>query len=603
MKIIIKHYSKLISYQKEWIYFGCSFLKMKKWEDKIEGKRVNLQLEIHQQANKQRNFFLQWVEKQRIANNDSLNWWMTHIAGRNNAYSKFYINLCQWFAIDDYLKKNQQLNEILIVCENAFLADLIIKNLRTNNVAKIDISMKVYWFAEIFFLTFVGLTRQIKSLLVLARNYFLARITRPKILEKPTGEIVLFHHCLDKVDCFENGYLKCKFFTILPSWLRKKNYKVFGLPWLFTNKPTKNFYKKLRATNSLIPEDWLNLTDYVYVINNSFKSFTQLKFEIPYPGINISSLILKEKLSQLGETSANFWRYIPAIKKWSSEIKSLIIYDQYQNLMFEHPLRHLVKKLPIKSTTIGFYHTLCSKDFLPYHHLESEWTSDVKPDFIACTGKISKNQLVSQGVPENKILTAIALRQSNPSSIDIKRNKSKNLLILLSLINDANTETISKIYENNNFIINDLKLTIRVKNHPMNKKTEVLKNVKWDKLPVGWEWANDNLNNELQNSYCCIAMGTSSVYDSVIQDNIVMPLMSDLNVMDNYLDLFVEKYPLLKSVTQKNFKKTLRDIYEIKTQEYETEFSNVKKELVQGTNFVGSDNLLSFITFDQKKEL
>tara|TARA_Y100000590_G_scaffold142382_1_gene163381 strand:- start:237 stop:2048 length:1812 start_codon:yes stop_codon:yes gene_type:complete len=599
MKIILTHSSKSISYNKEWIYFGCSFLKMKKWESQIRGKRINLQLEIHQQANKQRKTFLQWIENQRTANKDSLNWWMTHIAGRNNAYSKFYINLCQWFAIDEYLKKNQQLNEVLIVCENAFLVDLVKKNLRTNDIVELGTFMKVHWFVEIFSLIFVGIIRQIKLLIVLAHSYFLARITRPKILKKPTGEVVLFHHCLDKIDCFKNGNVSCKFFTILPEWLRKKNYKVFALPWLFTNRPTKNFYKKLRETNVLIPEDWLNLKDYIYVINNSFKSFTHLKFDILYPGVKINSLILKEKLSQLGEASVNFWRYVPAIKKWSSEIKSLIIYDQYQNLMFEHPLRYVVKKLPTKSTTIGFYHTLCSKEFLPYHHLESEWTSSVKPDFVACTGKISKKHLLSQGVPEEKILTAVALRQSNPRSMNNKKNKSKNLLILLSLINDANSETISKIYENNDFIINDLKLKIRVKNHPMNKTAEVLKSVKWDKLPKGWEWANENLNDELQNSYCCIAMGTSSVYDCVIQDNIVIPLMSDLNIMDNYLDLFVEKYPLLKSVTKDNLVKTLREIYELKIYEYQTEFSNVRNELVQGTNFIGSNNLQSFIKFDQ----
>ena len=34
-----------------------------------------------------------WIERQRVANDDSLYWWMTHLAGKNNAGTKFFSNM------------------------------------------------------------------------------------------------------------------------------------------------------------------------------------------------------------------------------------------------------------------------------------------------------------------------------------------------------------------------------------------------------------------------------------------------------------------------------------------------------------------------------
>ena len=82
---------------------------------------INLQDEIHLQAEVQKIPFLKWIEAQRVVNKDSIFWWMTLIAGKNNAYSNFYLNLCQLFAIKNYLNKNNQEKEILIICEDAFL--------------------------------------------------------------------------------------------------------------------------------------------------------------------------------------------------------------------------------------------------------------------------------------------------------------------------------------------------------------------------------------------------------------------------------------------------------------------------------------------------
>lgn len=597
MKIFLAHFSKFVNTKTSWIYFGNSYLKMKYCEDKLTGERIILNRETHDQAKIQKKTFLEWIESQRIINKDSLNWWMTQIAGRNNAHSSFYLSVCQFFAIKEYLKSNNKEKEILIICEDFFLLKLLHENLYSEFKIKKSLFLKFYFFKDFFNLLFTGFLSQIKLVIFFIVSYFCARITKPKKLIKPTGDIILFHHALDSVDAFKDGDITCKYFTILPNWLKKKGEKVFALPWLGKNRTSINFYKKLRNTQNFVPEDWLNFSDYLNSFKNSLKSLRTLNYEIKYPGIKLDQLIFREKLYQTGEQSAIFWRYIPAIKKWSQEIKSITVYDHYENMMFEHSIRYIIKKLPIKSTTIGFYHSLISKEYMAYHHLVNEWKSQVKPDFIVCPGEFSKKILLEQGVPEKKIIAAASLRQPfSENKVEVlKKNNTKRVLILLSLFTEANIESLLKIYSNNSLITNDLNLEVRVKPHPMMNKEALLRKIKWNELPKGWQWTKNDLYKELQDSYCTISMSTGSIFDAVLNDNIVVSIMSDLNLMDNYLDVFTDKYSLSKASSEKDLPTKLKDIFIFKTKEYREEFNSMKNELIQGTNLINEKNLKAFI--------
>ena len=136
---------------------------------------------------------------------------------------------------------------------------------------------------------------------------------------------------------------------------------------------------------------------------------------------------------------------------------------------FEHSIRYIIKKLPMKSTSIGFYHSLVTKEFMAYHHSQSEWNSSIKPDYVACMGKISENLLIDQGVPKQKILSVAALRQlKHENELENKKNRNQ-ILILLSMSMDACAEILTKVYLNNHVITDELKLKVRVKLHPMVK--------------------------------------------------------------------------------------------------------------------------------------
>ena len=45
---------------------------------------------------------------------------------------------------------------------------------------------------------------------------------------------------------------------------------------------------------------------------------------------------------------------------------------------------------------------------------------------------------------------------------------------------------LTKISDINNYLVDDLGLKITVRPHPYHKKKDVLKDLNWNKLPIGW---------------------------------------------------------------------------------------------------------------------
>jgi len=598
MKIVLAHSSQSIVKDIPWIYFGNLFSKMKYWEYRLSKERINLQYEIHEQAEIQKNNYLKWTESQRVRNKDSVNWWVTHIACRNNTHTNFFENICQFFAIKKYLKENAKDKEILIICENSFLLKLLSENFSSNYKLIYLPFLKFYNFKDIFILHIKGLFNQYKLIILLISYFLFAKFTKPKKIIRPHGNIALFHYTMTDVSSVKDGNISSNYFTILPDWIEKKGIKVYFLPWLFNNRPTLKFYKNLRKINSFIPEDWLNFKDYFNIFKNYLKSSKTLSYKVFYPDAQLNNLIYYERLLQLQEQSIIFLRYMPAFTKWSKDLKSILIYDQYQNLPSEQPIRYIANKSIVKSTTFGYSNCLTSKKFMSYHHLSSEWESQAKPNYIICTGNMAVKILSNQGVPLEKLILAGDLKKKFHEKKILNKNPSKNLLILLSMVSESVIETLTKVYANNSLIIDNLKLTVKIKAHPFSKTQDILKKMKWKKLPNGWEWTKKELSLELEEAYCCIAMDTASVYDAIFKGNIVISLMSECKLMDNYIDIYSNKYPLANSVSEKELPLRLKDIYINKVNSYQEEFFKIRNDLINDINKVDTNNLVNFIKND-----
>ena len=142
------------------------------------------------------------------------------------------------------------------------------------------------------------------------------------------------------------------------------------------------------------------------------KSFSIFNKNIKFKHLNVQYL-LKRRNFYILRAKYIFFRAIPAIKKIAKKVNKITNYDHYENMPFEHPLRFALRNLPIKTINVGYFHSLVSNNFFVYSHNRKEWRNKIKPDYIICTGRLSKKYLERNRTPSKKILIASALRAKN----------------------------------------------------------------------------------------------------------------------------------------------------------------------------------------------
>lgn len=593
MIIKIIHYKQKIKWDHEWIYIGTSFSIFNIIKSSLNTKNISLSNDLHKKAHKQVKKYLIWNNEERLAYNDEIGWWMTHHSGRNNFVSSFYTILCQILVLKDYVSKSNT-REILIICEDSFIFNTIVKNFKnTANKLIYNVNFKNY-FVDFSEWAFKGIYLRSAEFYHLIRHAFYARLTKSSPPKNIKGEIILILNCLDSKS-FESTPISYRFFNILPIYLKDKNKSIIGIPWFYTNDiKLLQSYNNLRKEEYFIPDDYLRFYEYFVIFFKSISAIFYLRNKNNFEGINISNLINREMLLHFNSTSAVFWKYNFAIKRWAKNIEKLTLISEYENNLFEHTLRYSIKNLPIPTKTIGYFHSLLSKEFLAHHTVLSEWESKIKPDYIICMGELAFQQLIGQGAPLNKVLLGPALRHNLNLYQDLdKIDKNKNeLLVLLSLSIDVCIEVLTLIILLTPKLGKNFK--IRVKPHPLLDIGILLKKMNIDSIPNNWILDTGDLIKVLKNSYCCITMSTASVYDAVLCGTYVIPISSQLNIMDNYLDLFSDKFKCASAIPQEDLFHRIVEIYKDENK-FIRQFEILRNVLLNGINPIDEENLNQFI--------
>ena len=597
MKIKIVHQSFFKKQDVKWIYFGTSYQKLKNCLKKDSYNRISIKQEFSITALKERKNFLNWTNNQRLFYKDSLLWWMNGIAEKENLDSNFYTLICQLTAILKLIEKNKKFNKILIVAENFHLMKILKENINTdeNLVRKTNFSLMISIEKLIYYSK--ALINFLKIIKFFLQHYFFALITKNKDDIAPDGECYIFHDLISSSN-FNNKITQSRYYGNFPQWLKeKKRKKTVIIPWFYKNVKKKfNLYKNLRIQKAFVPEDWLDFKDYVNCIFLSIKSNYMINDEIAYPNLNLKALISYEKVINLSKhKSAIFFRYEPAFLKWSKNLSKIIFYDLYQNQVFEHVMRNTLQKVNTKTVSIGYYYSLHSSEFMPYHSHKDEWNSKKKPDFVGCPNILTKEILIKQGAPKNRLIVTSELQRENAlNQVTRKKIFSKNLLIILSAYKDSNVEILDKIEKLKNFIDTDLELKVFIRPHPLDKIENYIKQKKYKNLFKNWKITNGKLAEDLKNSYCVISMHSTVIQDAVMYGNIVLNLLSELKQCENSLDYLANKHEIIRSTPEDEIKVKLYDIFRGKVDLYYSEFEKIKKILKNNVSQENYNNLINF---------
>ena len=145
MKLTLAHAILPTRFDGSWVYLGQNYLRMRAWEKRLSGKRISMSRLISEEAEYQRPHTLDWIRRQREANGDSLDWWMTNLAGRANLVTQFFSAIIQITALKRWvLEQPQEKINIHVLCEDGFLLRAVKVKLRDS----ITINLKTGWWSD-----------------------------------------------------------------------------------------------------------------------------------------------------------------------------------------------------------------------------------------------------------------------------------------------------------------------------------------------------------------------------------------------------------------------------------------------------------------------
>ncbi len=539
MKIKLFLKNQRIPKNNKWVYFGenhmtLDFLKKKLGiDDYIDfSKEKDL---IFQEELKE---YLQWTEKNRIKLEDSIYWWATELAGKNNLNSGLYRNICQLKFIFKIVK-NSNFKNLNIICEDICVKSAIAENLNIKDNSIID---KIYLSKKILLTLFSLILNFSKLLFKFTIIKTILFLTRSKYnFEKENN---IFHS--SAMSLSQEGNIILNYFPGLNLKENKNN--------IFFNLSKKSFFEKIKHlsnyenNNFIVVERFVNFKDFLINLINFFKGSLVFFRLLKYQSYIIRKFILIELIQYLKSPDLNFqiWSYVPCLNKLSKITNIKKIFDHYENMTSEHIMIYAAKKTFKNVRIFGYHHTFASKQFLCWNNLASEWKSELKPDYIISSGELSKQYLLSQNCPNEKIIVGPALRYQaiinhKKKQIDVIENL---VVIPLSQIKDHSYEMIIKSNEifkkNKNFIF-------KICPHP-NLKIENKFYKKYFGKHDNFLISEKNFRETLLEAKFLISSATGAVYDAIILEKIVLNMKSDLSYCDNYSDFLVDQFNFLKTL-------------------------------------------------------
>lgn len=585
-------------YKHDWIFIGNDIKVLKCFETNFSGNRISISQHIKFESINQRPFILEWINKQRVANKDSIFWWMTNLAGKNNLGHRFFDDIIRLAAILKWINdnaKNYKDKEILIICEDSFIMEAVFRN--AQNVTKtVSYSNLANDYIAIILKGFFNLVRQLHWYCI---NYLAAKKSRINNGSVPEGKIYIIHQCLDNASFKSEGPIACRYFTVLPKWLESKALKVYRLPWLNNvSLPTKRIYQVLRMSNTFIPEDWMKVSEYFKSFRDAYKCIFSYDMNISYKNIDINTLLIREKLNEFSSAPSKsiFFRYSYAFNAFSKNIQEIVSINFFEMTVpeFVQLIEWPSKSKSIKFKFIGYYHSLVSNDFLSYYLHLYDMNSKAFPDFIITNGELATNLLISRGYDKNRIINGPALRQIS-SHHNSKAKNQDAILILLSLDINASLEIIMCFLQINSWIAQTLNVNVYVKPHPMLPKEKVLRLLNLKKLPVNWDWFNGEMLEALSISRCCATIATASIYDVLFAGKIAISLKRELSTDWNYADILETQFDSLIAINNSELKNRLLEIYITNRDLYDNEAKLIQETMILSLNETSESSLHAFL--------
>jgi len=315
-----------------------------------------------------------------------INWWVEGPSSRNTLVSPFFHYYCTLNLIDELIKKNYDISEILV---DSFAFKKILKEYFHTTGKSILIKYNgnrlISYFKQLI-IPFVKIPIELYR-----RIYQYQCSQKTKHLQKPIRNKPL---TLIDVFAFTGFISKDRYYNGLwDSLNNEQKESTFFVPTLvmIPLKKMVSSYKELRTAdrNFLIKEDYLKLSDILFAVGHYFKLFKIKIRPTLVLGIDISSLVNEELSSMRGYTSAvesllNY-RFAKRIKEQKLNLRLVI--DWFENQVVDKGWNAGFKEFYPDIPTVGYRGFISISQYLCSYPSEIEDNSGILPSRIAVTGK------------------------------------------------------------------------------------------------------------------------------------------------------------------------------------------------------------------------
>lgn len=530
---------------------------------------------------------------------NSFSWWGTHLASRSSSATKLLQNITYLFCAKKIIADSNK--DVIFIVDSLALSECLSEIADTFEYKVINywsIADKWLWHLRRGLFNFIKIIYFLWQVLE-SRSQALKLLKTLPSKKKDTGKRVVIRSWVTKSNFEKTGKFKDRNFGDLLNWLCLQGYEVWVLPMFFNlSMSMKEIYALIKNQEQqfLIPESYLKLSDYFWLLYDSYEGFKQRVEKAEILGTNVTPL-LNEILGKgfaLGLLTLNLCcPMLKRLKQRGYEIDAF--YYAFECGPPEKQFILSCRKYFPEAKLIGFQHTAFFSTQLACHLGPEEVDCHPLPDKIVCSGHIYLDMHKKARFPVEILVEGPNLRFDSVYSTNnekIYHGNMKALMLPLTFSYDLAFELIAKV---NGALLKDyLDYRVYIRSHPLLSKKALISFI--NKIGMhNYEFADEGIIQDwFTNTHAVVSSGGSiTILEAVAFGAPVIRVIPDNNFLH---DPFIwPDYPLIPVSTSSEILQQIQSIDKILENDKDT-FRKIAREVLKAYFTKPSkDNLRVFL--------
>ena len=507
---------------KMWLYLGNNPAILSRLEQKLPGdyKMIDV-IELYKKtADDIRDDYVRWIDEINRRYGNEIGWWLGTVFSKNNYSSNLFEYACYMEMLDRLLSE-QGIVPDLIFAESSALAETIRRWAAEKNII---VTVKNGSFAVIRVKRLGKVVLDWCRFIVLSLLCWAAAVIskiRYRTKNKISKECVIIHTFLHDHSLSKNGILTDRYFPFLYDHAANKGFKVLVHPILYGFKYSyMSIYARMRRSDTpiIIKEDFLHLSDYLYVLVYPFRSLKKKVGLRNFRSFDLSHIIKEarsEECFSAGMGALLMYRLLSRLKKTGIDPSLLILW--YENQVFDKALIAGMRRYFPKTKILGAQLFLHFPNYLSQYPAQSEVDHNVSPDVLI---EMSEYQCRTATAFTNAIPCKIgaALRYSHvfkdnlDSRLESDRKKEIIIFAVLPFYLPGSVEMLTLLKDALPYMKH--KVDVLIKAHPDYTPRMLMNRFGRSKWPESFQFYNGSLSGALEKVSAVISTNSSSIVEA-----------------------------------------------------------------------------------------